>query len=173
MGARRQSSRPLCKAAHYRQGDYRLLRADRLLNQPADRRTQLSGSVLERGLLRQTILRKPLRRVHLPRRFKTRLERTLMAAETLHEVVQQRAYKDGANFPRRDNGAARKGRRRDRQGVGRLHGGDVLGGSLVLHIHERQCRLAQLLLPSAQRDSGQRLQLYARCGRPPTDGWCP
>ena len=38
-------------------------------------------------------------------------------------------------------------------------------GHSLLHLYERQCRLTEFLLPSAQRDSGQRIQLYSRCGR--------
>ena len=56
------------KRRHDRQDDHRLLRTDRLLDQPAHRGAQLPGRVLERRLLRPLLFRKPVRRIRLPRR---------------------------------------------------------------------------------------------------------
>ena len=66
--------------------------------------------------------RESLRRILLPRWFASRLGRPLLAAEALHEVVQQGAHEDRAHLPRRDHGAAHQGWRLRGQGVGRLHG---------------------------------------------------
>ena len=45
---------------------------------------------------------------------------------------------------------------------GDITAADVLRGALVLHLHQRQRRLAVVVLPPAQRDTGQRVQLHAR-----------
>ena len=56
------------------------------LNQPTGARN--SGRVLERGLLRPLLFREHIRRILFPRRHETRLGRPVVAAETLHEMVQ-------------------------------------------------------------------------------------
>ena len=165
LQAGRRGGRPLEKTPHDRQDNHRLLRTDRLLDQPADRGAQLPSRVLERGLLRPLLLRKPVRGVRISRRFASALGVAVVAAEAFHEVVQPRAHQDRADFPGRDDGAADQRRRRDGPGVGRHHGADVRRGALVLHLYQRQRRLAVELLPSAERDSGQRVQLHARRGR--------
>ena len=165
LQAGRRGGRPLEKTPHDRQDNHRLLRTDRLLDQPADRGAQLPSRVLERGLLRPLLLRKPVRGVRISRRFASALGVAVVAAEAFHEVVQPRAHQDRADFPGRDDGAADQRRRRDGPGVGRHHGADVRRGALVLHLYQRQRRLAVELLPPAERDSGQRVQLHARRGR--------
>ena len=88
-----------------------------------------------------------------------------LAAATLHELVQRGAHQDGAHLPRGNHGAAHQRRRRHRYGICRPDGRNVCQGPFLLHVHERQRRLAGLVLPTAQRDTGQRFQLYARCRR--------
>ena len=162
---RADGGRPLEETPDNRQDNHRLLRTDRLLDQPADRGAQLPGRVLERRLLRPLLLRIAVRGVRIPRRFASALGVAVVVAEAFHEVVQPRAHQDRADFPGRDDGAADQRRRRDGPGVGRHHGADVRRGALVLHLYQRQRRLAVELLPSAERDSGQRVQLHARRGR--------
>ena len=165
LPARRRGGRPLAPPPHDRQGHHRLLRTGGLLDQPAHRRTQLPGRLLEYRLLRPLLLRIALRRVPFPRRVAPRLGGAVVVAETLHEVVQRRTAQNRAHLPRRDDGAADPRRRRDGRRVGRLHGPDVRRRTFVLHLHERQRRLAVVVLPPAQRDPGQRIQLHAGSGR--------
>ena len=88
-----------------------------------------------------------------------------MAPKAIHDVVQPRTYQNCADVPGRDDGAADQGRRRDGRRMGRLHGEDVCRGPFVLYLHQRQRRFAFVVLPSQKRDTGQRIQLYAGCGR--------
>ena len=61
------------------------------------------------------------------------------------------SIEDAPDLPRGDNGPAHhQGRRVQGSGVGRLHSRDVCRGAQLLHIHERQRRLAVFLLPPAQ-----------------------
>ena len=60
------------------------------------------------------------------------------------------------------DGVAVERRRRTGQRIRKHHRQNVCGRTFVLHLHERQRRLAEQLLPPAKRDSGQRFQLYAR-----------
>ena len=55
LAAPRPAGRPLVEEAHHRQGHHRLLRADCLFAEPAHRCPQLSGRVLECGLLRSLL----------------------------------------------------------------------------------------------------------------------
>jgi hypothetical protein len=80
-----------------------------------------------------------------------------------HEMVQCRTAQNSAHFPCGNHGPAHQGQRRARPGMGRLHRTDVCRGSFILHLYERQCRLAVELLPSAQRNSGQWFQLHSWC----------
>ena len=73
--------------------------------------------------------------------------------KALHEVVQRaNGLATVLTFPVETMALLTRKRRRDGQGVGRFHGRDVCRGTFVLHLHERQCRLAVGVLPPAQRD---------------------
>ena len=157
LHARRRSGRPLEETAHDRQDDHRLLRANRLLDQPAHRGAEFPGRVLERRLLRPLLFRVAFRGIRLPGRLETPLGVAVVVAETVYDVVQPRTHENRADLPRRDDGAADPRRRRDGPRVGRLHGRNVRRGALVLHLHQRQRRLAVVVLPPAERDPGQRV----------------
>ena len=131
------------------------------INQPTGARN-FPGRLLEYRLLRPLLLRIALRRVPFPRRVAPPdWGGAVVVAETLHEVVQRRTAQNRAHLPRRDDGVADPRRRRDGRRVGRLHGPDVRRRTFVLHLHERQRRLAVVVLPPAQRDPRQRIQLHA------------
>ena len=89
----------------------------------------------------QVLLQEPLRQLPLPRRQRAPLGFAQLAAEAFYALVQQRAYPRRAHLPGGNDGPALQGRRRAGQGVWRLHGRDVCGRALLLHLSQRQCRL--------------------------------
>ena len=94
------------------------------------------------------------------------MARARLAATPLHALVQPGTHQGRADLPRGNHGAALRKRRRARQGICRLHGTDVCRRTQLLHLYERQRRQPGLLLPPAQRNPGQRLQLHpGRGGR--------
>ena len=74
------------EVAHDRQDDHRLLRADRLLDQPAHRGAEFPGRVLERRLLRPLLFRVAFRGIRLPGRLETPLGVAVVVAETVYDV---------------------------------------------------------------------------------------
>ena len=74
------------------------------INQPTVGRNP--GRVLERGLLRPLLFRKPVRRIRIPRRDEAALGIAVVAAKAFHDVVQPRAHEDRADLPGRDDGPA-------------------------------------------------------------------
>lgn len=63
-------------------------------------------------------------------------------------------------LPRRGHGTVGRQWRVPRCRMGRFRRTDVCRRTQLLHLHERQCRLAELMLPSAKRDSRQRILLH-------------
>ena len=150
-----------------RQGNHRLLRTDRLLDQPAHRARATSRPCSGTSPTTTATTSKACSASSVfPDGSQPRLGVAVVAAEAFHDVVQPpSALKTVLTFPVETMALLTKdGDVMDREW------GDITaqmyaeGHSFFTYISDNADSLS-IVLPPAQRDSGQRVQLHARRGR--------